>query len=124
MFKTITFIKRRPGLSMAELIEGYETHHRKIGDKHLAGRATRYARLYLHPMPGDGTSETPESDVDVVLEIWFPDRAAFEAANQALSPEVAAEIAADEVRWFDRSSIRAFIVEEHQSDLSAPATGA
>lgn len=125
MFKTITFIKRRSGLSMAAFMEGYETHHRKIGEKHLAGLASRYVRRYLQPMPSSRPAATPEPDVDVVLEIWYPDRAAFEAAILHLqSPDVAAEIAADEERWFDRASIRSFSVEERESSLPASASGA
>ncbi len=119
MFKTITLLKRRPGLSMADFIDYYETHHRLIGEKYLRGRATRYVRRFLHPLPGPLTGETVEPEHDVVMEIWFADRESFEATIALLTrPDAAAEIAADEERLFDRSKNRMFTVEEHESDLA------
>ena len=57
MFKTITLLKRRPGTTMAEFIDYYETHHRVIGEKYLRGHATRYVRRFLHPFPNPLTGE-------------------------------------------------------------------
>lgn len=118
MFKTITLLKRRPGMSMSEFIGYYESTHARIGEKYLRGRATRYVRRYLHPVPNPLTGETIEPEHDVAMEIWFPDRETFETTMAALTlPEPAAEIAADEERLFDRSKNRLCIVEEHESAL-------
>ncbi len=118
MFKTITLLKRRPGLSMAEFIDYYETRHRLIGEKYLRGKATRYVRRFLHPLPNPVTGEAIDPEHDVVMEIWFADRAAFEATMASLTaPDIAAEIAEDEERVFDRAKNRFFIVEEHESDM-------
>jgi len=96
MIKAIGLLKRRPGMTVAEFRAYYETHHRVIGEKYLAGFASRYMRRFLTPSPDRRTGKTPEADHDVVLEIWYPDRAAFEAAGRALSaPEAVAAITAD-----------------------------
>jgi len=117
MFKTVTLLKRRPDLSMEEFIAYYESAHARIGERYLAGRALHYTRRFLHPLaPADGA----DKPYDVVMEIGFADRAAFDATIAALSePDVAAEIAEDEERLFDRAQNRMFFLEEHVSDLDA-----
>jgi hypothetical protein len=110
----ITLLKRRAGMSKAEFIAYYETHHRRIGEKVLTGYATRYVRRFLHPSDGEDCHE----DVDVVMEIDFPDPATRDACFAAMDdPAIMAEIIADEERLFDRSRIRTFSVEEHASVL-------
>ena len=114
MYKTITLLKRRDGMSLDDFIAYYEAHHRLIGEKYLRGRAERYFRRYLRPRDDSGVP----TDYDVVTEVWFADRAAFDATLAVLmQPDAAAEIAADEERLFDRSKIRMFAVEEHESDM-------
>ena len=85
-------MKRRPGMSVSEFREYYETKHRLIGEKYLTGYATRYLRRFTNPnMDRDGQLRDPE--YDVFLEIWYPDQATYEACGKALSaPEVAKEI--------------------------------
>ena len=111
----ITLLKRREGMSKADFIAYYEERHRRIGEQVLAGHATRYVRRYLHPM--DGTDQI--HDADVVMEIDFADQAAMEGffAAVAADPEMAAMIAEDEARLFDRTRIRTFTVEEHASTV-------
>jgi len=114
MFKLITLLKRRPGMSTEAFRAYYEGNHRLIGEKYLAGFAERYVRRYIEPLPGGG--DPPH---DVVMEIWLPDRARFEALMQRLSePEVAAEIAQDEERLFDRAATLTFTVTEVASALT------
>ena len=124
MIKTIGLLPRRPGMTVAEFRAYYETHHRVIGEKYLSGFASRYMRRFITPSPSRDTGETPEADFDVVLEIWYPDRATFEACGRVLStPEVAAEIVADEERLFDRPRMRFFVIEEEcESELPEPST--
>jgi EthD domain len=114
----ITLLKRRNGMSKADFITYYETHHRLIGEKVLTGFATRYVRRFLHPV--DGVDQ--EHDADVVLEIDFPDQATADACFAAMADEATmAEIVADEEKLFDRSRIRTFTVEERQSIAIAEA---
>lgn len=108
----ITLLKRRSGMSKADFIAYYESHHRLIGEKVLSGYATRYIRRFLHPT--DGVDQ--DHDADVVMEIDFPDEATRDACFAAMADEATmAEIVADEERLFDRSRIRTFTVEERGS---------
>lgn len=110
----ITLLKRREGMSKADFIAYYETHHRRIGEKVLGGYATRYVRRYLHPADGVDQHE----DADVVMEIDFPDAETQAACFAAMGDAATmAEIVADEEKLFDRTRIRTFTVEEHASDL-------
>lgn len=118
MLKFVTLLKRRPGMSRADFIAYYESNHARIGVKYLTGHACRYVRRYVQPVPDPVTGVPDEPEHDVVMEIWFADRAAFDATMARLAePAVAAEIAADEERLFDRSKHRHFFVEEHESPL-------
>ena len=118
MFKTLTLLKRRPDLSMEEFVRRYETGHARLGERLLRGHATRYVRRYLHPVPNPETGAVEEAEHDVAMEIWYPDRATWEATVARLSmPEVMAEIVADEETLFDRTRNRFFLLEERESVL-------
>lgn len=118
MVKMMIMLKRRPGMSVPEFMDYYETQHRLIGEKYLKGHAARYVRRYLTPLPDAVTGQIHEPEHDVVMEMWFPDQAAFEAAMAATTaPAAAAEIVADELKLFDRPKMRAFIVQEIDSDM-------
>lgn len=118
MFKMIGLLKRKAGMSSEEFRDYYETTHRRIGEKYLRNFAVKYMRRYLTPFPNPLTGETPETDHDVLLEIWYPDRATFETAHARFADEeVLAEISADEERLFDRSKMLFYFIEERESDL-------
>ncbi len=118
MIKLVMPMKRRPGMSVPEFREYYETKHRLIGEKYLTGFATRYLRRFTNPnMDRDGQLRDPE--YDVFLEIWYPDQATYEACGKALSsPEVAKEIREDEEKVFDMRFMRSYLIEECESDLT------
>ncbi|MDE2561796.1 MAG: EthD domain-containing protein [Sphingomonadales bacterium] len=110
----VTLLKRREGMSKADFTAYYETNHRRIGEDVLSGFASRYVRKHLVPVDG----ETQECDADVVLQITFPDQERMDAFfAHAGKPDIAAMIAEDEEKLFDRSRIRVFTVEQHESDL-------
>ncbi len=117
MIKLVMPMKRRPGMTVSEFREYYESRHRLIGEKYLRGHATRYVRRYLSPQTDrDGIQR--DAEYDVILEIWYPSQSAFEQCASALStPEAAAEIAADEAKLFDLSKMRSYLVEECESEL-------
>lgn len=114
MLKTVTFLWKREGLSTTEFRDYYETVHARIGERVLSGWALHYVRRFLNPEFGQADPEMP----DVVMEIWYADRATFEACMAALGQgAVAAEIAADEAKLFAPGKMRTFTVEEHVSAL-------
>jgi hypothetical protein len=115
----VGLLKRRPGMSVEEFRAYYEKNHRVIGEKYLSGHAVRYMRRFLDPAPNHRGDADEEPEYDVILEIWYTDRAAYDASRTVLSaPEVLAEIVEDEEKLFDRSSMRFYVVEEHESDLT------
>ncbi len=118
MIKLITLLKRKPGMTLQEFIDYYEANHRVIGEKYLRGHACHYVRRYLHSTPDPASGELREAEYDVLMEIWFPDQAAFEAAMAAVTePEAAKEIADDEARLFDLTKRCTFTVEEFESAM-------
>ena len=123
MIKVVTLLTRKPGMSREAFIEHYETHHRKIGEKYLSGFAVKYQRRYLQSA-GLRDQEGDAPPFDVLMEIWYPDQGALNAALAVLSTDEAqAEITADEERLFDRALIRSYTVEEYESEMPAIEAG-
>jgi len=73
MFKPVWLMRRKPGMSKADFIAYYETAHRLIGEKVLAGAATRYVRRFLHAF------DEAEPVYDVLMEMWFPGAEAYQS---------------------------------------------
>ena len=107
-------------MTVAEFRAYYESRHRLIGEKYLSGYASRYLRRYTNPTRDrDGTMRDPE--YDVFLEIWYPDEATMAACSKRLaSAEARQEISEDEAKLFDLNSMRSYVIEEHESDLTEP----
>jgi len=123
VIKVVTLLTRKPGMSREAFIEHYETHHRKIGEKYLSGFAVKYQRRYLQSAGFRG-QEGATLPFDVLMEIWYPDQDALDAALAVLSTDEAqAEIMADEERLFDRDLIRSYMVEEYESEIPAVQAG-
>jgi hypothetical protein len=119
VLKTIGLLKRRPGMSVEEFRAYYENVHRLIGEKYLTGHVEKYVRRYIDPPLNPRGSAPMEPEYDVILEIWYADRAAYDATRVVLSdPAVAQEIKDDEERLFDRPSMRFYLVDERESDLT------
>ena len=113
IYKILLFLKRRPGMSVADFREYYETRHSKLSEKYCVG-LTRYVRRFIDPV---GEEELP---FDVITELWMEDRVMFEALCAATSQSnVPDEIIEDEKRLFDREKSRTATVVEHESDMAA-----
>ena len=117
MIKLIMPMKRKPGLSVEEFREYYESHHRLIGEKYLSGYASRYMRRYPQPTAGrDGNIHDPE--YDVFLEVWYKDEAAMQACGKVMrEKEAAAEILSDEENLFDTRYMQSYVVVDCESEL-------
>ena len=102
MIKTIMLLKRRPGMSVEAFRAYYESKHRVIGEKYLKGRAKKYQRRFLAAPPDPVTGHRPETEYDVLLEVWYSDRDAYETTMAELTkPEARLEIEEDESHLFD-----------------------
>ncbi len=118
MIKLVMPMKRRPGMTIPEFREYYEATHRLIGEKYLKGFATKYMRRYTNPT-ADRDGEIRDPEYDVLLEIWYPDRATMEACGRRLSePDVQKQIREDEEKLFNMRFMRSYLVDECVSDLS------
>ena len=115
MIKVVGLLKRRAGLTTEQFRDYYEQHHRLIGEKYLTGNAIKYVRRYLEART---VSDDAASTYDCLLEVWYPNEAAFAASNERLSqPHVVAEIIADEERLFERDQNQFFTVYECESQM-------
>ena len=126
MLKVMLLLKRKPGLSMAEFIERYETVHVPLAEKH-ASKIKRYERHYLHASRQDlYGNEVDEPAYDVLTELWYDDMEAFTKQQNGLRrhPERIAAIIADEELLFDRTKSRVAFVEDHISDLGTRVSAA
>ncbi len=117
MIKLISPMKRRPGISIEEFREYYEKKHRVIGEKYLAGFATKYMRRFTNSLP-DHSGKVRDPEFDVILEVWYPDMETYNACIAKLrEPNIAQEIREDEAKLFDLNYKRSYFVEEFESDL-------
>ena len=118
MIKTVAFLKCKAGLSREAFMQYYETRHVPL-ILSIAPQICDYRRNYLVT---EGAILAPGAitpDFDVVTELWFPDRGAFDSAMAAFTTPMNAErIARDEENLFDRSRTRFFVVDEHRSVLA------
>ncbi len=104
--KVFIFLKRRPGMSVAEFRDHYEKKHRPLMDKYMAGM-TLYRRNYLNPMAHLDSKEMVEAEYDVVTELHFESEAALDGLNWMVSKgQLPPEILEDEHRVFDRPKTR------------------
>lgn len=118
MIKTIAFLKRKAGLTREEFIQYYESRHAPL-ILSIAPQVCEYRRNFLLPEGAITAPGAAPLDFDVVTELWYPDRAAFEAAMAAFtSPANAARIAADEEQVFERAFTRFYLVEERSSEIA------
>jgi len=115
MFKTFVLLKRKDGMSVEDFRKYYETTHAKLGERMLPN-AKKYVRHYLNPV---GDASVDDLPYDAITEIWFDDRADFDAGMARISdPENARIIGEDEENLFDRSAIRFVTVEDAETELN------
>ena len=110
MFRVFGFLTKKDGLSMREFIDHYENKHVPLICS-LAPVPRIYKRRYL---AGERlTIEGGEVDFDVMTELVFTDRNAFDGWMAELAkPGVGARIVADEEKFLNRERTRAYVIEE------------
>jgi uncharacterized protein (TIGR02118 family) len=113
MFKCMALLRRKEGLSREAFVEYYETRHAPLIRRLLPGIA-EYRRNYVDMEGAFLFPGAPAIDFHVITELWFADRAAYDAfVSAAAEPEVARQIGEDEENLFDRSATRMMVVEEY-----------
>ncbi len=118
VYKSIALLERKPELSREDFIAYYENNHVPLIRRLLPG-ICGYRRNFIEPEGAFVSAGAAARDFDVITEIWFSDREAYEAAMaRHAQPEVAAAIAADEENFLDRSKTRMFVVDERISTFS------
>ena len=117
MFKAMVLLKRKPGLTLQQFIDHYEGSHAPLGVKYQT-RMVRYIRHYLHPSPYPLDGTVVEAEYDVLTELWFEDKAAYdEGMALMMAPEANKVLNEDEARFLDLTNSRLAFIEEHESDM-------
>lgn len=109
MFRVLGFLSMKDGMKMQEFIDYYEYRHVPLICS-LAPTPIVYKRRYVRQgekLAGEGGAV----DFDVITELAFTDREAFQAWMAQLL--VSGKVAADEAKFLDRAKTRACVVEEH-----------
>ena len=113
--KSIALLRRRADLSREAFIDYYETRHVPLIRSLLPG-IVDYRRNFADFDGAYVNAGAAPFDFDVVTELWFADRAAYDQAMARVAdPAIGARIAADEENFLDRSGTRMFLVEERVS---------
>ena len=110
MFRVFGFLTKKNGLSMREFIDYYESKHVPLICS-LAPVPIVYKRRYL---VGERlTTDGGEVDFDVMTELVFADRSAFDAWMAELAkPGIGSRIVEDEEKFLNRARTRAYVIEE------------
>jgi len=125
VLKVMLLLKRKPGMTLAEFIDRYERVHAPLVMR-TGSTTLHYERHFLHP---GGRflwdEEIVEPEYDVITELWYPDRAAFDRQMERIRsrPDLIAPILADEEEMFDREKSRITFVESHLSLPRATESG-
>ncbi|MBU6268220.1 MAG: EthD domain-containing protein [Sphingomonadales bacterium] len=108
IWKILLLMKRKPGMSVADFREYYETKHVPLAMRYGGGVTLyKYVRRFLDPQPHGEFGDGGELAYDVITELWFDDEAVFRGTLQYLSTTVMhPDVCADELNLFDRPSMR------------------
>jgi hypothetical protein len=110
MLKVMAFLVKKQGLGTCDLIDYYETQHVPL-ILSLAPAPATYRRNYLLR---DAGASGPD-DFDIVTELVFPDRAAYQNWVSAMYAP-GSGVADDEMNFLDRTRTRSYVVEEHATE--------
>jgi len=111
MVKVLTFLKRKPGMSVEDFQRYWLAEHPAVVTRLPGGR--RYVQSHTAPT----AYRKGEPVYDGIAEVWADDTNALRAMTR--SPENAA-VQADEARFIDRSRMGVLVTEEHVVVDGAP----
>ena len=104
MIKSLTFLKKKPGLSKEEFLRYWKEKHGPLAARVVPG-LKKYVQC--HPVPGF------ESDIDGVVELWWDSPEAFQAFLSWRQTDAAQVLKDDEDQFVDTSRWVRFVAEEH-----------
>lgn len=117
--KVIAMYKRKPGLSVEQFRQHYETSHVPMSMR-LFPFMTDYRRNYIRR-----DSESPAAnafDFDVITELTFESPSHHQRMLQQMTdPAIRKEVEQDEIQFMDRSAAVYFIVDEVCTLIPRPA---
>ncbi|MFE9975289.1 EthD domain-containing protein [Streptomyces hirsutus] len=117
MIKLIAVLSRKPGLSAEEFRTHYEQVHVPLILSLVGEHLADYRRNYVdHATVSGGVNAGPGQDpldFDVITDMRYADRAAFDRAMEVFrDPVQAARVREDELTFVDRDMKRVFLVDE------------
>lgn len=121
MFRVISLLKRKPGLTHEQFRDHFESRHRQLRENAIAGFAISYERYYLQPM-----NEADAAPIyDGIVQTCFQGRDAYERCGSALenAPQLAESIAADEETFVERQACVHFEAQDSCSTLKPVEPG-
>ena len=125
--RVLALLKRKPGMDPAAFRQEYETGHARLAVKLFGHLWSGYRRHYLGASnsfidvkgapSGAADAESSEPTYDVVTEMVYENRAAFDEVNRIVM-ENRVLLAEDEERLFDRANCRLVVCDTVEEDLS------
>ncbi len=111
-YRVMIFLKRRPGMAVAEFRDYYENHHLPLVRRYASGLAD-YRRSYIRWLDHLDTHEPCEAQFDVVTELIYDDKTKLESligmVERGRLPD---DVLQDEFLLFDRAATRYVVVEQ------------
>jgi uncharacterized protein (TIGR02118 family) len=104
MIKSLTFLKKKPGLSKEEFLRYWKEKHGPLAARVVPG-LKKYVQC--HPVPGF------ESDIDGIVELWWDSPEAFQAFLSWRQTDAAQILKDDEEQFVDTSRWVRFVAQEH-----------
>ena len=114
--KLVALLTRNPTITREAFEQHYETTHVPL-TLSVHPYIMRYVRNYVqHSL--NTLDSVSSAGCDVITEIWFAKEEDFTKFNEvAMRPDVRRRIVEDEEKFFDRESMRIFIVREIGGDV-------
>ena len=115
MYKLISFVRRKPGITKQEFRNYYEEHHSKLGAMFLPPYCIKYLRRYIEPIRHSMKSnQPPHPEFDCLVELWFESETACRDFEATVSdPEKTKFIIEDEEKFVDRENTFRFVLDDH-----------
>ncbi|MGO4200996.1 EthD domain-containing protein [Rhodococcus sp. TAF43] len=112
MFKAVALLARKPELTREQFIEHYETVHAPLILRSFP-TLKAYRRNFVDLTDSIRAPGVADPSFDVITEMWFEDRAGYDAMLAAhADPAIGGPVAEDANLFLDMSRTLQFIVDE------------